>query len=330
MVRIIRNIFAITTLIMATFGCSKIDPNGFLIAPSHTEDRYLQSKYYFESNKPEHSSTAPGEFVLFVNKDEPYRYLLGADFHMKRDTTRMNTFLQLTRRKDLDDVGRYYRFASILGDIAETQPEYYAKASAMIERAVNDSIGLIDTTIYLKDFPLYAVVGNHDITHNGWAYFVDVFGTSTYTVWVVGIDVETEEMAWIDCHAFLDSANGTMGKGQLKEFLPENISMLRNIFRNVFVYTHNPFFRHRYDAVASNFPRDELYWLMNFFAENRVNYVFSGHIHVHGENSFRDVHYITLNAFSEEHTPKHAELCEVAVSGEGNGNIALKWLFFDE
>ena len=61
-------------------------------------------------------------------------------------------------------------------------------------------------------YPFFPVVGNHDITHNGWAMWSSIFHSSFYEFIVfVIIDGKT----YYDRHIFLDTASGTLGSTQV-------------------------------------------------------------------------------------------------------------------
>ena len=71
---------------------------------------------------------------------------------------------------------------------------------------------LEDTVRYEQiQYPFFAVVGNHDLTHNGWPLWCNIFHSSFYQfdVYVNGTDK-------FDHFIFLDTASGTLGEEQVK------------------------------------------------------------------------------------------------------------------
>lgn len=276
-------------------GCSKIEPTGILIGNTNVDDRVKQS-YYFYSQEENKKST----FEIDTSGKE-YSFLVIADSHTTTDMKRLTGAFDETLKGG-------HLFCAHLGDLAETQPEYYADVEDLV------------TEYKEKGLIFYPVVGNHDITRNGWALFNDIFGTSTYfvEVYIEG----REDLA--DLFVFLDTANGTLGKRQMQDILPI-VEEIRQDYRHCFVFTHNPFFRPRSNAYSSNFPREELYYLFDFFAENKIDYVFSGHIHAHGENTFRGVQYITLDAFSERNNPIRGEIAKITC--KANGDIQYELIY---
>ena len=137
----------------------------------------------------------------------------------------------------IDDDDLFYAH---LGDIADTKAEYYITLDEVITDAKEKygkkyykPVTYIDDydrphTIYMdtvaqkiyevKDIPLpfHPVVGNHDITNNGWALWTSLFHSSFYMGYVfVGSDAQGVE--YLDRLIFLDSASGTLGGEQIDE-----------------------------------------------------------------------------------------------------------------
>ena len=120
-----------------------------------------------------------------------------------------------------------------LGDIADTKPDYYIN----LQNCIFDNKAKYVQKYYTFDeetheyyrkgaqfplpkeyrdiqFPFFPVVGNHDLTHNGWALWSNIFGSSFYTFDVyVGDDGNGKSI--YDHFIFLDTASGTLGKLQV-------------------------------------------------------------------------------------------------------------------
>lgn len=291
---VIRNLFLALWVVLTLIGCSKVEPMGLLVASSDVKDRLKQSVEFYERDKK--------SFMIYPEKKE-YSFLVVADSHTTTDLKRLTSFFDEATRPDGN-----YAFCAHLGDLAETQSEYYYAVDKLVA----------DYEVGHEDFHFYPVVGNHDITHSGWSLFNMIFGSSTYFINVC-VDEDTYDLL-----VFLDSANGSLGKEQL-ELVTAFLEALRNEYRHCFVFTHNPFFRPRMNAYSSNFPREELYYLYDLFADSEVDYVFSGHIHAHGEDSFRGVSYITLDAFGEKETPARGEMARMTC--KENGEITYELMY---
>ena len=316
----IRNLFFILTLAVLFTSCNKVSLSGVLLGNTSVEDRVKMSLVYLENTQD------IDRYLRFEIAEGPdYSFLVGSDSHMQGDSARMKEMFDICM-KDGD------LFCTHLGDIADTQPEYYVQLKNLLddykEKWYREKKGWeLDekTGIWYKKneagekeivsadesqnmrFPLYATVGNHDITHNGWTLFADIFKTSFYEVYV-NIAVEsTEDNLVFDRFIFIDSANGTLGPTQT-EYILEN-TLLNELekklhIRNTFAFTHNNIFRPSESQFASTYPREELYFLLDFFTDNYVNTVFMGHVHAWDERDYSGVHYVTLDAMSEDNNPE--------------------------
>ena len=327
----IKKLLLLCVLATAFTSCNKVSLSGVLLGNTSVEDRVKMSMVYLENTKDVDRllrfETAPGP---------EYTFLVGSDSHMQGDDKRMQEMFDICM-KDGD------LLCAHLGDIADTQPEYYVQLKNLLddykmkwyrekkgfeydeatgvwyyEEKGEKKIVPIELSENMR-FPLYATVGNHDITHNGWTLFADIFKTSFYEVYVL-IETESTETNFVfDRFIFIDSANGTLGETQTNYILQNTIlNELENDLhiRNTFAFTHNNIFRPSDSQFASTYPREELYFLTDFFADNGVNTVFMGHVHAWDERDFNGVHYVTLDAMSEDNNPAPGDyLVRARVSG---------------
>ena len=173
-------------------SCEKVSPIGVLVSGTGVEDRVKMSSKYYEDHKIEFK-------YHLVSGD--YSFLVGADSHLTTDDSRMAEMLQI----GIDNNDLFYAH---LGDIADTKAEYYITLENVIERYKkiwaekhyekvfvgdeSDADQKADDDFYFYSdgerlysldeisFPFYPVVGNHDITHNGWALWSNIFHSSFY------------------------------------------------------------------------------------------------------------------------------------------------------
>jgi predicted phosphodiesterase len=338
---------AVAVLVLAS--CEKVSPIGVLVSGTGVEDRVKMSHTYFQEHKGDYKGlTAP-------DGDE-YTFLVGADSHMTNDTSRMAEMLQ--NGLDHDDV-----LYAHLGDIADTKAEYYINLEDVIddyklkfakkyykevnlqdslEKYASEDYGedgdftLIGESFYYEDektganltldqiqYPFFPVVGNHDITHNGWALWSNIFHSSFYDVYVyVG---EIDGKYTYDHFIFLDTANGTLGREQVNlieaGLLDDKYYEQSGIYtRNTFVFSHTNIFRPSSLQFASTFAREETFFLLNQFIEWKANIVFCGHVHKWDEQEVGGVHYLTLDSMSENNNPSPGDYL-VRVHVKRNGDI---------
>ena len=331
-------------------SCEKVSPIGVLVSGTGVEDRVVMSNVYFQEHKQDYKELSAG-----YNADE-YTFLVGADSHMTDDDSRMAEMLQI----GIDNGDLLYAH---LGDIADTKAEYYINLENVINRykrklaqAEYKEVDLVDEmfedeelreeyrkefgpqyayekevdgktyryTLDQLEFPFYPVVGNHDITHNGWALWPNIFHSSFYDVWVY-VGIEGNEVIY-DHFIFLDTASGTLGKEQVNlieqgavddKFAAENDGVRT---RNTFVFSHTNIFRPSSLQFASTFAREESFFLLNKFVEWEADIVFCGHVHKWDEQEVGGVNYITLDSMSENNNPEPGDYL-LRVHVKRNGDI---------
>ena len=321
--------------VLTLTACDKVSPAGILIANTDVDDRIKMSKDYYRIHER--------DFFLFKQaKDGEYTFLVGADSHLTTDPGRMREMLQI----GIDDDDLFYAH---LGDIADTKAEYYITLDEIITDAKEKygkkyykPVTYIDDydrprTIYMdtvaqkiyevKDIPLpfHPVVGNHDITNNGWALWTSLFHSSFYMGYVfVGSDAQGVE--YLDRLIFLDSASGTLGEEQIDEieshFFDVDIQNSSRIkIRHTFIFGHTNIFRPSATEFASTFTREETYYLLNKFDQWNASIVFSGHVHAWDEREVGGITYLTLDAMSEDNNPAPGDYL-VRVHAKRDGSLS--------
>ena len=315
---------AVATITMAS--CEKVSPIGVLVAGTGVEDRVKMSHLYYQEHK--------SDFNIEIAENGDYTFLVGADSHVTNDTGRMEEMLQIGL--DANDL-----FYAHLGDIADTKAEYYINLEKTLDKykhkycakkykeipfeklSMRDWDGLYiddlgDTVRYEQiHYPFYPVVGNHDLTHNGWPLWCNIFHSSFYQfdVYVNGTDL-------FDHFIFLDTASGTLGEEQVR-LIEEGVLDAHakdNYFkcRYTFVFSHTNIFRPSGLQFASTFAKEETYYLLDQFREWNVTAAFCGHVHAWDERDFADVHYVTLDSMSERNSPDAGNyLVRVRITKEG-------------
>ena len=301
-------------------SCEKVSPIGVLVSGTGVEDRVKMSELYYRDYLSELDVAAA---------DDDYSFLVGADSHVTDDTGRMDEMFDIA-------IEHGDGFVAHLGDIADTKPEYYINLSKSLERAKRKYMEKeytydVSTDTYTDEdgnivdydeekFPFFPVVGNHDITHNGWALWSNIFHSSFYEF---NVYLNSEQTV-CDHYIFLDSASGTLGKRQI-ELIEEGIlDVGENVkVRHTFVFTHTNLFRPSSVQFASTFPREEQYFLLNQFKEWNATIVFCGHVHKWDDREVGGVRYLTLESMSERNSPEPGEYL-VRVNVKKNGEIGVE------
>ncbi len=297
---------SIIAIIIATFAiitfnsCDKVDPMGVLMGSSSINDRVKAAVMY---DSLLHSDVEL-DSCIDLSRYDSYSFLVGSDSHTLHDTGRLEEMWKL----QINDPTSL--FSAHLGDIVETQPEYYKTVGDVFKKYKQD---------YEGSFAFFPVVGNHDITRNGWSLYHSVFGPSTYSFRVIYPGTK-DGLKVADKFIFLDSASGTMGDYQLElianNFAADDIDE-QFTYNNVFVFTHTNIFRPSGDEFASTFPREELYFLLKKFAEWQCRIVFCGHVHKWDQRWYGGVEYLTLDAMGERNSPDPGDyLVKVTVNAK--------------
>ncbi len=301
-------------------SCEKVSPIGVLVSGTGVEDRVKMSELYYRDYLSELDVAAT---------DDDYSFLVGADSHVTDDTGRMDEMFDIA-------IEHGDGFVAHLGDIADTKPEYYINLSRSLERAKRKYMEKeytydVSTDTYTDEdgnivdydeekFPFFPVVGNHDITHNGWALWSNIFHSSFYEFNVY----LNSEQSVCDHYIFLDSASGTLGKHQIELIEQGILDVGENVkVRHTFVFTHTNLFRPSSVQFASTFPREEQYFLLNQFKEWNATIVFCGHVHKWDDREVGGVRYLTLESMSERNSPEPGEYL-VRVNVKKNGEIGVE------
>ena len=323
-----------TTALLAasvTFiSCEKVSPTGVLIGNTSVDDRVKQSLVNYSFIDVALDKTLPDTI-------EEYSFLVGSDSHITLDPGRLSEMLEIgAEHGDL--------FYCHLGDLADTKAEYYYNTDAAIsnfkyniwvdkylipyeEEDLPEELGTYYIDPRTGDFddlftfrgPFYPVAGNHDITHNGWALFSDLFKTSFYE-----FTVQMGKNGPMDRFIFLDSANGTLGQFQIDEIENGIFSRDKKQIRNTFTFTHTNIFRPALNEFASTYCREELYYILDKLSEWNTTIAFWGHVHAWDDREFGDVRHITMPSMNFVDHPNGGDDLLVRITVKKDGSYKME------
>ena len=308
-------------------ACDKVSPIGLLIATTAVEDRVKMSYVFYQQHLDD---------KIWLVSDGDYSFLVGADSHLTTDPGRMDEMLN-------DGIAHGDLFIAHLGDIADTKAEYYVTLDSLVKEAKKRWVPLNyneldefhyvdkrntspDPYTYTYDeivFPFFPVVGNHDITHNGWAMWSHIFGSSFYEIDVIVL-LDDGNITF-DHLIFLDTASGTLGRMQInliqQGILDGKYDDGTSRYRHTFVFSHTNIFYPQFNEMASTFSREETFFMLDKFEEWNVTCAFCGHVHTWDERNFNGVHYLTLDSMCEKNSPKPGDyLVRMNVKTDGEVN----------
>lgn len=319
-----KTLLSLSILTVLLASCEKVSPIGVLVAGTAVEDRVKMSNLFYLNHYND---------KVYLVAEGDYSFIVGADSHLTSDPGRMDEMLAIgLEHGDL--------FYAHLGDIADTKAEYYVTLDSLIQEAkvryVEAKYRQVDEFQYARKddtdeypglftydeivYPFFPVVGNHDITHNGWALWSNIFHSSFYEFNVY----LNSEQSVCDHYIFLDSASGTLGKHQIELIEQGILDVGENVkVRHTFIFTHTNIFRPSSVQFASTFPREEQYFLLNQFKEWNATIVFCGHVHKWDDREVGGVRYLTLESMSERNSPEPGEYL-VRVNVKKNGEIGVE------
>ena len=318
-------------------SCEKVSPTGVLIGNTSVDDRVKQSLVNFSFFEMAWDKTLP-------DTTQEYSFLVGSDSHITADPGRLEEMLEIgIEYGDL--------FYCHLGDLADTKAEYYSNTERAIQEATDkwmekylvpylneDGEPIVDTTSYIDPrtqniytldkpsifpsaLPFYPVVGNHDITHNGWALYCRLFKSSFYEFTV---RVICENDTSYDRFIFLDSANGTLGNYQIDEIENGFFQRDQKEIRNTFTFTHTNIFRPSLNEFASTYCREELYYILDKLSDWNTTIAFWGHVHAWDDRWFGGVHHITMPSMNFVDHPNGGDNLLVRVTVKRNGDAIVE------
>jgi len=310
-------------------SCEKVSPQGVLMGNTSVDDRVKQSLTIYSTTLDRCLDKQ------LPDTTEAYSFLVGSDSHITIDPGRLSEMLEIGL--DHDDL-----FYCHLGDLADTKAEYYFNTDRALDwfkrqwmkkyiTLVTDEAAGEGVEYYIDNrtgvsgtwdefsVPFYPVVGNHDITHNGWALFSNLFKSSFYE-----FTVQMGENGPTDRFIFLDSANGTLGNFQIDAIEDGVFELDKKQIRNTFVFTHTNIFRPSYNEFASTYCREELYYLLDKLADWKTTIMFCGHVHAWDDRMFGGVRHITMPSMNFVDHPNGGDDLLVRITVKQDGSYELE------
>ncbi|AQT69815.1 Calcineurin-like phosphoesterase [Anaerohalosphaera lusitana] len=225
-------------------------------------------------------STSPGD-QFDSRQKESIRFIVAADPQLFRgDKSDLVEAIQLINRLEPD-------FVVMCGDLVET-PSNMEQI-----RAYKDAV-----TELSGDIPLYNLPGNHDLGRPVGSNNISTYQQHFGELW---FDFEYGDGLFIGlCSDILADADAPM-HGEHKKWLWDILdSPEAKKAENIFVFMHHPLYLNSPDepGAYSNMPVGIRKELLEFFVQNGVQAVFSGHFHDNRINSYQGVDLITTNSIT--------------------------------
>lgn len=250
-----RKISSILFLSLAFYACDYLDFSGMVITYDDVDERFKQSMAWNETEGPLSQQHNSDEYTLYVISDSH----LGS-------TKNIQMLFQSAQNENIDGV-------IMNGDLCSGNKEDYETLKTVIEA--------------YPSITTYPIVGNHDLYFEGWEYFYNYLGSSSYY-----LEINTPEAS--DLIVMLDTGGGTLGTLQF-DWFQDLLQSKRSNYRYCTVFTHNNILRSRY--TISTLPMsEEVKALMELFLEHKVDYCISGHDHKYDNFTFGTTEYFVTDA----------------------------------
>ncbi len=261
-----KRLIFISLVAINLISCNKIDFVGIFVSTSPTADsRFADSMKLNPSGFAKRIESSTDEYRLFVC----------SDLHINGSTDNLDRFCS-------DCLGDPEGITAILclGDISGGRDQY---------KLIEDHISGIKNRMYFT-------AGNHDLLWGEWNNFLKHFGSSSYL-----LEICTPSGAK-DLFISIDSASNNIGKDQT-DWLESTVFgkiTKEETYRNIVIFTHCCFnIQNAALNMAGTIPMDQTILLGKLFADNSVDLVLTGHLHIREEDSFKAVKYVILDSMED-------------------------------
>jgi 3',5'-cyclic AMP phosphodiesterase CpdA len=271
--------FAVLVVLCLSLSSCKYGLDEFL---DRANDVSARSAYLTDIAPP--VSGLSGSYTVLVMSDIHF----GANPDTHPDIPRADFF------RWLDDANHPLpKFCLCLGDLVESGAEDEYKDFAAFAAEIS-----------ARGVPVYSIVGNHDLYNNGWRYWKEYANLSATALSATDNSAlktsyyrfQTDTFSWY----FLDSASGTLGGNQLRDF----VRNARADSRPKLVFTHYPIYAGGGNFYFSLSDPHERAILLDTFAKTEVRFVGEGHQHPgssHDFGSFKEVNVASFRDYASWH-----------------------------
>lgn len=290
MLQMVRNITLMLGTLFLLNCCDKYDFKGFLFPTGPGVEKRFEQSMNITSGLPR----------TIVQTSDEYKIYVCTDPHIDNTSRNLGKFNDELRNDDSAS------FGIILGDCTDRRDNIGAYINAIsysMER-------------HEHDYPLFHLLGNHDVYFNGWKDFKASIGPSVYRF-------EARFASGSDLYIALDSATGTLGRRQIS-WLESLLSKERGNYRHCIILTHtNLFYTDNSQVSSGNMPMEETMVLTDLFERHDVTIVLQGHDHCREDIVYGHVRYTVLGAIADKVSAP--EYLKIRIRPEG---LAYEWVSF--
>ena len=267
MLQMVRNITLSLGALLLFNSCESHDLKGFLFPTGPGVEKRFEQSMDMTSGQP----------VATLQTSEEYEIYVCTDPHIDKTSRNLCRF-----NDDLRNDANA-SFGVILGDCTDRRDNLKAYLNAIRHSEEK----------HIYNYPLFHLVGNHDVQFNGWEEFRTHIGPSVYRF-------ETRFTDGADLFIALDSGTGTLGRQQIS-WLRSLLAKERDKYRHCIILTHTHlFYTDKSQGMSGNMSMEETMALTDLFNRHRVTLVLQGHAHYRKDLTYGHVRYTTLGAIADK------------------------------
>jgi len=240
-------------------SCEKFEIKGFFGAYESVDERFRESMQF-------NASSPAADLIL---PDTSYVLSVMGDSHVG-GTENLDAFFS-------ESMAHNAAAAILTGDLTTGhEDDFYRFAEHLPDQQI---------------LPSYTVSGNHDLYFEGWQFYKELFGSSSYYFTI-------QTTTGSDLVICLDTGSGTLGEDQL-EWFKQVLEEERPAHRYCFVFTHNNILRLR-PTTSTNAFVEEVQVLLDFSVKYSIDMFITAHDHKKNIDKFGNTTHIILDALSDE------------------------------
>lgn len=278
-----------------------------------------------------------GKFDLSAQKvplSASYSFLVVTDLHFGSEREELNEgdfifWLDSHFKKYSEGTSRDFtklpRFVINLGDTADGGREGQFKDFLAFEGKIKKVAGKYlygeseDTKDSERKYKVWSILGNHDLYHNGSVHFeklVFPYKSSYF------FNVDAGDSGSGFAFYFLDTANGTLGTKQLKDFKKK----IEADLRPKIVLTHYPVYAGGSDMFMIIQDTMERNTILTYFAKNNVRQVYEGHAHKNYGFDFKNFREDVIGSL--RFSARSKKQCALVTVNEETQSVSTKIIEF--
>ncbi len=177
-----------------------------------------------------------------------------------------------------DSQGYQGGLEQIIATANELRPDFLFHCGDLTSLGYENQYQDVKTVLDQSLVPVYTTIGNHDLKNGGGRFYLEYFGSSTYS-----FDRGPAHFS------VFNSSSGDVSESEFA-WLEQDLAETNAQYK--FVFTHIPPFDPRPNQNHALLNTTTSTRLMSLFEQQGVDVVFAGHIHMYNDSTINGVRYI--------------------------------------